>query len=77
MASEIAKRTSVNDSVMAPRCEVKPGLQSNFATVYSNDKQKVEQPEPKFEGRDISKNLLNHYEENYMKKFSFEKGQFH
>ena len=59
---------------MAPTCEVDPGLQSNFATVYNNDKQGNQQPEPKFEGRDISKNLLNHYEENYMKKFPFEKG---
>ena len=35
------------------------------------------QPKPLFHGKDISENLLKHYEENYMKKFPFEKGQFH
>ena len=68
--------------MFAPVSDVGPGLQSNFATVYYNDANGITQPDPKSEENypydlKVSERLLEDYERNYMKKFPFEKGQFH
>ena len=62
-----------------PVIDVEAGLQSNFATIYHNDqKGKPYNPEnAKITGLDVGEKLLANYERNYMKKFPFEKGQYH
>ena len=63
--------------MIAPVFDVEPGLQSNFAAVYNNDENEDEQEKPLLEGKEIASKLLKSYERNYMKKFPYEKGQFH
>ena len=68
----IAKTGSIG-SMLAPVIDVDDGLQSNFATIYTNDQMNKGQDEPTKKGMDIAKGLLENYERNYMKKFPFEK----
>ena len=69
-----------------PVDDIDSGLQSNFATVFKKETQSkavnnaesnITQEEVKFDGPGISEKLLENYENNYMKKFPFEKGQYH
>ena len=64
-------------TMFLPVNDVDKGLQSNFATIYANDKLEIEQKDPTVKGRDVAGKLLDNYERNYMKKFPFEKGQYH
>ena len=77
MAGKSVAKTGKIGSTFAPVIDVDPGLQSNFATIYNNDIQDIEQEEPKYEGMQIASKLLSNYERNYVKKFPFEKGQYH
>ena len=63
--------------MIAPVIDVDVGLQSNFATVYNNDQNDQPQEEPNCTPLQFSERLLSNYERNYMKKFPFEKGQYH
>ena len=72
----IAKTGSIG-SMLPPVIDVDEGLQSNFATIYTNDQMDKGQEEPTIKGMDVANRLLKNYERNYMKKFPFEKGQYH
>ena len=69
----IAKTGSIG-SMLSPVIDVDEGLQSNFATIYTNDQMNKGQEDPTIKGKQVAKKLLNNYERNYMKKFPFEKG---
>ena len=77
MAGKSVAKTGKIGSTFAPVVDVNPGLQSNFATIYHNDMQDIEQEVPEFEGMQVASKLLSNYERNYVKKFPFEKGQYH
>ena len=69
----IAKTGSIG-SMLPPVIDVDEGLQSNFATIYTNDQMNKGQEDPTIKGKEVAKKLINNYERNYMKKFPFEKG---
>ena len=66
--------TGTIGSMIAPVLDVDPDLQSNFATVFNEEMLGKKHPDPQYKGVDISQKLLAYYENNYMKKFPFEKG---
>ena len=77
--SDTKARKSVTEAhlMIDQEFNLEPGLQSSFSAVRYNDENNEPQPDAQFEGKEISGKLLNEYQQNHMKKFPFEKGQYH